>query len=87
MKRYNGSDKLAPHLYKHEKYVIHYRNLKCRHQLGVNISKLHRVMSFVQSDWLKQFTDINIKHQEKAKNYYGATDGIKLMNSAVFGNK
>lgn len=51
--KYNGSNKLVPHLFKHEKYVIHYRNLKFIHDLGVKITKVHRVISFMQKNWLK----------------------------------
>jgi hypothetical protein len=34
-----ATSKLIPHLFKHEKYVIHYRNLKYVLQLGVKVSK------------------------------------------------
>ena len=41
---YHGSDKLVPHLHKHDKYVIHYRNLKSIHELAVKITNMHRVI-------------------------------------------
>jgi hypothetical protein len=31
------SEKLTPHLMKHENYVLHYRNLKFVHGLGIQI--------------------------------------------------
>ena len=37
--KYHCSDKVAPHLYKREQYVIHYRSLKFIHELGVGITK------------------------------------------------
>ena len=40
--------KLIPHLMKHEKYVIHYRNLKYITKLGVKITELHRVIQIEQ---------------------------------------
>ena len=44
---------LIPHLMKHEKYVIHYRNLKYIQQLGVKITEVHRVIEFEQKAFLK----------------------------------
>ena len=51
--KYNGSDKLIPHLFEHKNYVIHYRNLKFVKELGVEIGKVHSVISFEQKPWLK----------------------------------
>ena len=39
------SEKLTPHLVKHENYVLHHRNLKFVHGLGIQI-KLQRVVFF-----------------------------------------
>ena len=51
--KYQGSAKLIAHLNRHEKDVIHYSNLKYRHQLKVNITRLHRVISFQQNEIMK----------------------------------
>ena len=48
-----GCAKLVPHLMKHEKYCIHYRNLKFVKELGVNITKIHNVVQFNQKPFLK----------------------------------
>ena len=47
--------KLTPHFYKHEKYVIHYRNLKYIKELGVELGTVYNVVSFKQSRWLEGY--------------------------------
>ncbi len=53
-----NTEKLAPHLFKHENYVLHYRVLKFVNSLGVKIT-LKRVISFKQSTWLASYINSN----------------------------
>ena len=64
---YSGSNKLVPHLYEHKNYVLHYRNLKFIKELGIKITKVHRVLSFSQSEWLKPYIDFNTEKRKESK--------------------
>ena len=53
-----GVNKLVPNLGNKRKYVFHYRNLQLYLSLGMKLSKVHRILKFQQSDWLKKFVDL-----------------------------
>ena len=62
--------KFVPHLMDEKKYCIHYRNLKYVVGLGVEIKKVHNVISFKQSAWLKKYIDFNTEKRKQAKNEF-----------------
>ena len=77
------ANKFVPNLSNKSKYVLHYRYLQLYLLLGMKLTKVHRILKFIQSDWLKN-TLILIQTKEKMLLIVSKkTLDFKLMNNSV----
>eukprot|EP00111_Clytia_hemisphaerica_P012200 TCONS_00035812-protein len=76
--------KLIPNLFNKRNYTVHYRNPKFYLAQGLVLTKIHRVISFEQSPWLKKYIDLNTYRRSLARNDF-EKDFFKLMNNSCFG--
>ena len=65
-------------------YVVHYRNLKLYLQLGLVVTRTHRMLTYKQSTSLKTYIDFN-SHQRSLAGSSFLKDFLMLMNNSVFG--
>ena len=79
-----GIKKLIPNLDNKIKYVVHYKNLQYYLSLGMKFVKIHRVLSFKQSNWLKSHAGFNTEKREKSPDEFNK-NLHKLLNNCIYG--
>ena len=65
-------------------YVVHYRNLKYYLSQGLILKKVHRILEFKQSAWMKPYIDFNTQKRKEATNKADKNQ-LKLLDNAVYG--
>ena len=76
--------KLIQTLFDKQNYTLHYQTLKLYVELGLVVTKLHRVLSFKQQKWLAPYVQLNTEKRKQAKNKF-EEDFFKLMVNSSFG--
>ena len=79
-----NNEKLVPNLMTKKNYVLHYRNLQFYLKMGMKLEKIHKILEFQQSRWLKPYIDFNTAKRQVAKSAF-EKDLFKLMNNSVYG--
>ena len=77
-------EKLVPNLKNKKGYVVHIKELDQALKHGLKLEKVHRVIEFRQSKWMKVYIMLNTSLRKDAKNEF-EKDFFKLMNNSVFG--
>ena len=62
-------------------YVVHYRNLQLHLSLRMKLTKIHRVLKFKQSDWMKKRIDFNTEKGMNAANDFEKVFLKSIVNS------
>ena len=76
--------KLVPNLKDKKEYVVQIKALNQALKHGLKLKKVHRVIEFRQSKWIKAYIMLNTRLRKDAKNEF-EKDFFKLMNNSVFG--
>ena len=77
-------EKLVPNLKDKKGYVVRIKTLNQASRHGLKLKKVHRVIEFQHSNWMKPYIMLNTRLRTSAKNEF-EKDFFKLMNNSVFG--
>ena len=79
-----GVKKLIPNLGDKVKYVVHYKNFQYYLSLGIKLIKVHRILKFRQSNWLKEYVEFNTKKRQESTDELNK-NVFKLLINCVYG--
>lgn len=78
------SKKLCATFQDREKYAVHYTNLKTYLELGLKLKKVHRVLAFTQTYFLREYIEKCTVMRQKSKTEFGKRL-FKLFANSCFG--
>lgn len=76
--------KLIPHFLPREKYVVHQDNLRFDLSQGLILTKIHRILTYLEKPWLSDFIEFNTRKRASSRSSFGKKF-FKMTNNAVFG--
>ena len=78
-----------PNFFDKKNYVLHYENFQLYLRLGLKLKKIHSLLEFNQSQWLKPYIEFNTKKRIEAEknNDKNGKELYKLTNNAVYKKK
>ena len=76
--------KLIPNLGNKTNDLLHYRNLQFNLPLEMKRTKIHKVLKFKESGWMKKYIDFNTEKRTNAANSF-EKGFFKLMINSVYG--
>ena len=79
-----GVKKLIPNLCDNVQYVVHCKNLQYYLSLGKKLVKVHRILKFKQSNWLKKYVEFNTKKRQESIDKFNK-NFLKLLINCVYG--
>ena len=82
--RYKPSRKLLMTQFNKQNYLAHFAILKFYLQMGMSLSKVHRVIKFRQKPFFKFYIDTNSQKRAASKNAF-EKDYYKYKNNSLFG--
>ena len=66
--KYNEKDKkLILDLLPKKSYKVYYKNLEYYLKLGLKVTKVHRILTFDEKPFLKEYTDLNTELRKNSK--------------------
>ena len=84
--KFGNFKKFIPNLGDKINYVLHYRNLQLYLGLGMKLTKIHLVLKFKQSNWMKNYIQFNTEKSTNAADRF-QKKFFKLMIDWVYGKK
>lgn len=76
--------KLSSTFHTRKNYILHFKNLKLYLQLGMNLKKIHKVLSFKQKKIFAPFIQKCTEERQKAKTKF-EQDRFKLVANSTYG--
>ena len=74
--------KLVAHLGPRNNYIVHHRVLRLYISLGMQVTKVHRAISYKEKRWMSPYIDHNTKRRQEATNACDK-DLYKAKNNSV----